>query len=94
MGGTLRADFIAVDSSQAQVIVRRCAAYAGARRAGLPRTDQACVACETLWAVWLDTLLPDSCVEVQYPRRQGMGDPYCQFLIRVSCPDDGVPLAN
>lgn len=94
MGRTLRADFVAVDSSQAEVIVRRCAAHAGARRAGLPRTDQACVACETLWTVWLDTLLPDACVEVQYPMRQGKGDPYCQFLIRVSCPDDGVPLAD
>jgi hypothetical protein len=94
MGETLRADFVAVNSNHAEVIVRLCAAYAGARRAGLPRRDQACVACEVLWIAWLETLLPDAGVEVQYPMRQGKGDPYCQFLIRISRRDDGVSVAN
>jgi hypothetical protein len=84
MGGGLRAEFIDLDTERAQVIVRRCAAYEGAKRAGLPRVDQACVACETLWNVWLETLLPDVQVEVQYPNRQGKGDPLCQFVIQIN----------
>ncbi len=83
MGEALRAEFTLLDANQAEVIVRRCAAYEGAKRAALPRADQACVACETLWNAWLEILLPDSKVEVQYPLRQGKGDPYCHFAIRV-----------
>jgi hypothetical protein len=83
MGGTLRAEFVALDSRQAEIVVRRCAAYEGAKRAGLPRQDQACVACENLWNAWLETLLPGHEIEVQYPLRQGKGDAYCQFLICV-----------
>ena len=83
MGGTLRAEFVALDSRQAEIMVRRCAAYEGAKRAGIPRQDQACVACENLWNAWLETLLPGHEIEVQYPLRQGKGDAYCQFLIHV-----------
>jgi hypothetical protein len=84
MGGTLRAEFVPLDTNHAEVIVRRCAAYEGAKRASLPRVDQACVACEMLWHVWLESLLPGAEVEVQYPMRQGKGDPHCRFLMRIS----------
>jgi hypothetical protein len=84
MGGGLRAEFVTLDVDHAEVIVRRCAAFEGAKRAALPRADQACIACERLWQVWLETLLPGIEVVVQYPMRQGKGDPYCRFLIRTS----------
>jgi hypothetical protein len=84
LGGTVRAEFVARDANRAEVLVRRCAAYEGAKRAALPRRDQACVACETLWNAWLETLLPGSTVEVQYPMRQGMGDLTCRFVIETN----------
>jgi hypothetical protein len=63
------------------VIVRRCAVFEGAKRANLPRQDQACVTCETLWDAWLGILLPETKISVQYPQRQGKGDPVCEFII-------------
>ncbi len=84
MGGSLRAEFAQVDSRGAEVMVRRCAAYEGAKLAALPRQDQACVACETLWNAWLETLLPGTNVKVQYPLRQGKGDPICRFVIEIA----------
>jgi hypothetical protein len=72
-----------VDSTHAEIVVRRCAAYEGAKRAALPRVDQACIACEGLWNAWLETLLPGYQVDVQYPLRQGKGDAHCLFLIHV-----------
>jgi len=83
MGGTLRAEFTAVSEDHAEVTVRRCAAYEGAKRAALPRVDQACVACEGVWNAWLETLLPGVDVRVRYPLRQGKGDAICRFLIDV-----------
>ena len=83
MGGTLRAEFTPVREHQAEVTVRRCAAYEGAKRAGLSRVDQACIACEGVWNAWLETLLPGAEVRVRYPQRQGMGDAMCRFLIDV-----------
>jgi hypothetical protein len=83
LGKALRAEFIALNAHQAEVIVRRCAAYEGAKRAKLPRVDQACVACEGLWITWLETLLPGAQVTVDYPMRQGMGDPICRFVIEL-----------
>jgi hypothetical protein len=83
MGGTLRAEFVPVGEAHAEVTVRRCAAYEGAKQAALSRTDQACVACETVWAAWLEVLLPETRVQVRYPLRQGKGDPVCRFLFDV-----------
>jgi hypothetical protein len=83
MGGTLRARFVAVGPDQAEVRIRRCAAYEGAKRAGLPRQDQACVACETVWGAWLEVLLPGKEVAVDYPQRMGKGDESCRFVIRM-----------
>ena len=82
-GNTLRSEFVLLDNSTGQVTVHRCAAYEGAKRAGLDRSDQACVACETLWSAWLATLLPEEHVTVELPQRMGKGDPTCQIVIRV-----------
>ncbi len=84
MGGILRADFQVVTPTQAEVWIYRCAAYEGAKMARLERVDQACVACETLWDAWFEVLLPDTSVIVQYPMRQGKGDPHCRFVITLS----------
>jgi hypothetical protein len=83
LGGGIRSEFAALDADRAEVIVRRCAAYEGAKRAALPRQDQACVACEGLWNAWLETLLPGARVHVRYPLRLGMGDPQCLFQIQI-----------
>ena len=90
MGGALRADFQVITPTQAKVLIYRCAAYAGAKMAGLDRVDQACVGCETLWDAWLEVLLPNTPVTVRYPMRQGKGDPHCHFIITLSSdPDKG-----
>ncbi len=85
MGRRLRAEFLTPTPERAEVLISRCAAYEGAKLAGLERVDQACVACETLWSAWLETLLPDVPLEVQYPMRQGKGDPHCRFIITGPC---------
>lgn len=81
LGGGIRSEFVSRGDNRAKVIVRRCAAYEGAKRAALPRQDQACIACEGLWTAWLETLLPGIRLEVQYPQRLGKGDPQCLFQI-------------
>ena len=86
LGNTLRAEFATVADSHAEVIIRRCAAYEGAKQAALPRLDQACVACETLWNAWFETLLPAARVEVQYSTRLGKGDSLCRFVIHIGKP--------
>jgi hypothetical protein len=80
LGPGIRADY-EVGERRAQVVVRRCAAYEGAKRANLPRQDQACVTCETLWDAWFKVLLPSTEIRVQYPQRQGMGDAVCEFVM-------------
>ena len=82
MGKALRAEFAVLDGGRAEVIIHRCAAYEGAKMAALPRRDQACVACETLWNAWLETLLPEAKVSVEYPMRQGKGDHHCRFVLQ------------
>lgn len=81
MQDRLRAEFAIEDDHHAKVVIHRCAAYEGAKRAALPRKDQACIACETLWHAWLETLMPERAWDVQYPLRQGKGDPFCLFLV-------------
>lgn len=84
MGGTLRSEFAVLDPGRAEIVIRRCAAYEGAKRAALARQDQACVACEALWNAWLEVLLPNTEVGVYYPQRQGKGDPVCRFVIELA----------
>ncbi len=80
LGPGVKADY-EMDDGVARILVRRCAAYEGAKRAKLPRQDQACVTCETLWGAWFETLLPDAKIAVRYPQRQGKGDSVCQFVV-------------
>jgi len=80
LGQGVKADYQMGDDT-ARILVRRCAVYEGAKRANLPRRDQACVTCETLWDAWLQVLLPDENLTVRYPQRQGKGDPICEFII-------------
>jgi hypothetical protein len=80
LGPGVRATY-ETDDKKARIVVRRCAAFEGAKRANLPRQDQACVTCETLWDAWFEALLPDADISVAYPQRQGMGDPVCEFLV-------------
>jgi hypothetical protein len=87
MRGRLRAEFTVLADDQAQVTVSRCAAYEGAKLAGLPRRDQACVACETLWDAWFEALLPGVEWDVQFPTRQGKGDPVCRFIVTMRGPE-------
>ena len=82
MGSTLRAEFRVLGPQEAEVHVSRCAAYEGAKRAALPRADQACVACETLWSAWLEILLPEDPIQIDILQRQGTGDSICQFRFR------------
>jgi hypothetical protein len=89
MGGRLRAEFSVLGDKQAEVVVRRCAAYEGAKLAALPRQDQACVACETLWNAWLETLMPGIEWDIQFPMRQGKGDPVCRFIATVRAQEGG-----
>jgi hypothetical protein len=90
MVGILRADFQTITPTRAEVLIYRCAAYAGAKIARLERVDQACVACGTLWDAWFEVLLPDTPVTVRYPMRQGKGDPHCHFIITLSADPEGV----
>jgi hypothetical protein len=82
MGSRLRAEFFVSGTEEADIRIYRCAAYEGAKRAALPRADQACVACETLWNAWLEILLPDDPIQVKILQRQGKGDAVCHFLMR------------
>jgi hypothetical protein len=65
----------------ARIVVRRCAVYAGARMANLPRQDQACIACARAWDAWLRALLPQGKITVHCRQRLGMGDPVCEFVV-------------
>ena len=84
LGRTIRSQFVAVGEHRSQVIVRRCPAYEGAKLAALPRQDQGCVACESLWNAWLETLLPGAQITIHYPLRQGKGDQVCSFVITMT----------
>jgi len=84
LGKTIRAEFVAVGERRSQAIVRRCPAYEGAKLAALPRQDQGCLACESLWNAWLETLLPGAQITIHYPLRQGKGDQVCSFVITMT----------
>jgi hypothetical protein len=83
MGRRLQAE-MTVRDDRLEVFVHRCAAYEGARLARLGRVDQACIACEALWPVYLETLLPDTPVAIELPRRQGWGDASCLITVALA----------
>lgn len=71
-----------VDEDRLDAFITTCAAWEGARRAALERTDQACIACETLWPVWFETLLPHHQITFDIQERMGYGDPRCHVVLQ------------
>jgi hypothetical protein len=61
------------------IAVTKCAAWAGAERANLKHTDQACITCETVWQAWFGALLPGYTVTQAVTARMGYGAPACRF---------------
>jgi len=80
MGDTVVASFEVLPDGRCRVLIDRCKAYEGSRRAGLPRSDQACLGCPGLWEAWLSVLLGDP-PPVLPVRRMGMGDERCEYII-------------
>jgi len=83
MGRRMQAE-LTVHDDCLEVVVHKCAAYQGARLAGLARVDQACVACEALWPAYMESLLPDTPVTIELPRRQGWGDETCLITVTIA----------
>ena len=78
-----------VEGDQAEITVTRCAALLGAKRAGLERHDQACIACRGLWPACFEVLLPGTPVEVEMKEYKVCGAPRCRIVIRAGRPHDG-----
>ncbi len=74
------AEFI-VEADRIEIIVTRCAALSGSKRAGLERHDQACIACHGLWQTYVEVLLPDTPVEVEVKEQMGYGATRCRIVI-------------
>jgi len=72
-----------LNGNRLDAFVTTCAAWEGAKRAALERTDQACIVCETLWVVWFKTLLPHYQVAFDIQGRMGYGDPRCHFVLHL-----------
>lgn len=83
-----------VKGDRLDAYVTTCAAWEGAKRAALERTDQACIACETVWLAWFKTLMPNRKIDLSIQARMGYGDPRCHFVLQfenmfeeeVACP--------
>lgn len=74
-------DDFRTDGDRLDAFIITCAAWEGAKRAALERTDQACIACETLWIAWFKTLLPNREIAFDIQGRMGYGDPRCHFVL-------------
>jgi hypothetical protein len=68
------------------ISVTECAAMAGAQRAGLERSDQACIACSGLFQVFFETLLRGQRVDVETLEQMGCGAEQCNSVVRVREP--------
>lgn len=75
------AEFAGV-GDRVEIIVTRCAALSGAKRAGLERHDHSCIACRGLWQAYLEVLLPGAPVEVEVKEQMGHGAPRCHVVIK------------
>jgi hypothetical protein len=78
--GAFVGDYV-IEDGTLTVVVQKCAAREGAKRAKLEKDVQACLTCEILWQTWFGTLLPDSDVSQEVIARMGFGDPQCRFLV-------------
>jgi len=72
----------------ADIVVTRCRPQEGAARAGL-KPDTPCVACEGLWAAWLESILPGSSWTTRIGSCMGRGARRCE--IRVDQTASGIP---
>ncbi len=81
-GNRIQADWEVTDEHSLKIEVRRCPAVEGAMKAGLPRSDQPCIACERLWPTWLSVLLPDVQWTCQIPEAIGRGAKACRILVK------------
>ncbi len=70
-----------VQKERVEITVARCAAFSGAKRARLERHDQACIACQGLWPVYFEALLPDTAVEIEMKKQMGYGAQMCHIVI-------------
>lgn len=71
------------EGDSVHVTVTECAALDGSRRAGLERTDQACVACAGLLRVYFETLLRGCTAEVHTVAQMGSGAECCQYVVQL-----------
>lgn len=78
-----------VGGEQAEIVVSRCAALEGAKRAGLERHDQACMACRGLWLSYMEVLQPGVPFELDVTEQMGHGAPRCRIVIRGGRVDHG-----
>ena len=78
--GVFAGDY-AIEGDTLTVMVHKCAAWEGAKRARLEKDVQACLTCENLWQTWFATLLPDHAVSQEVIARMGFGDPQCRFRV-------------
>lgn len=70
-----------IEEERAEITVARCAALSGAKRARLERCDQACIACQGLWPVYFEVLLPDTAIEIEIKEQMGYGAHKCHIVI-------------
>ncbi len=64
-----------------EVRVTRCFPQEGAAKAGL-RPDTPCVACQQVWASWLEVILPGTIWSTEVREAMGRGAPSCLILLQ------------
>lgn len=82
-GGYMHTSFD-ISTESIRIAVSFCQAYEGARKANLKRMDQACLNCQSMWPIWIETLLPGQKVAIDYASRISQGDATCLIHIRKS----------
>lgn len=81
-GNRIQADWDLRGETEATIRVHRCPALEGAKKAGLARVDQPCVACERLWPTWFSVLLPEKQWTCTIPESMGRGAKICRIEIK------------
>lgn len=70
----------AASEDEVSIRVTRCLPQEGAGRAGL-RPDTPCVACESVWAAWLETALPGTSWRDEVRASMGRGAGSCLIVL-------------
>ena len=81
-GNRIQADWDLRGETDTTIHVHRCPALEGAKKAGLARVDQPCVACERLWPTWFSVLLPERKWACTIPESMGRGAKMCRIEIK------------